>query len=132
MGHLTLDGNLKCSHTVPKEIPCFIEVYEEKFGKGKRPAKLYWDAIRTIAGSREMLRFIVFPKGTSKKAVNIMRAAWAKTMKDPAYLEEYRRMNRSSFVGMAGMDAQKYLKKLLTISPELQRFLLAYAAAAEN
>jgi len=24
MGHLTLDGNLKCSHTVPKEIPCFI------------------------------------------------------------------------------------------------------------
>ena len=132
VGHMTLDGELKCSESVPEEIPCFVKVYEEKFGKGKRPAKLHWDAIRTVAGSREILRVMVFPKGTPQKAVDIMRAAWVKTMMDPAYLKEYNRMNRSPLVAMKGADAQRYLRELLTVSPELQNFLLKYAAAGKE
>ena len=132
IGHPTPDGDMKCSATVSKDIPCFVEVYEAKFGKGKRPEKLYWDAIRTIAGTRELLRIIVFPKGTPKKAVNIMRAAWAKTMKNPEFLADYKKANASDLLGMEGKEAADYLKSVATVPADLQKFLLDYANAAKG
>lgn len=132
IGHPTPDGDMKCSHTVPKEIPCFVKVYEEKFGKGNRPPKLYWDAIRTIAGTREMLRIIVFRKGTPVEARDIMRTAWEKTMADPAFQKDYKKANSSALVGMTGEKAQEYLKNIVTVPADLQKFLLDYANAAKS
>ncbi len=132
IGHPTPDGDMRCSETVSADIPCYLKVYEAKFGKGKRPPKLYWDAIRTIAGTREMLRIIVFRKGTPMKYVDAMRAAWAKTMKDPEFAKEYRKANSSDLIGMTGAKAQKYLKDIVTVPPDLQKFLLDYANAAKS
>lgn len=132
IGHPTADGGMKCSHTVPKEIPCFLTVYEAKFGKGKRPPKLYWDAIRIIAGTREMLRIIVFRKGTPKKYVNAMREAWKKTMADADFQREYKKANNSALIGMNGKDAQVYLKNVVTVPADLQKFLLDFANAAKS
>jgi tripartite-type tricarboxylate transporter receptor subunit TctC len=132
VGHPTPDGGMKCSHTVPKEIPCFAQVYEEKFGKGKRPAKLYWDALRTIAGTRELLRIIVFRKGTPKKYVDEMREAWKKTMANAEFQKEYKKANGSDLVGMEGQKAQDFLRSVVTVPPALQKFLLDYANAARS
>lgn len=120
------------SPSVSKDIPSFQEVYEAKFGKGKRPDKMVWDAIRTIAGSREMLRILVFRKGTDKRAVEAMRSAWNKTMKDPAFLEEYKKVNGSIFIGKTGADAGEYIKGIVNVPKELEKFLLDYAHAARS
>ena len=74
-----------------------LEVYEAKFGKGKRPPRLYWDAIRTIAGTRDMLRILVFRKGTPVEARDIMRTAWEKTMADADFQKDYKKSHPNIF-----------------------------------
>lgn len=120
------------SPSVPKNIPSFQEVYESKFGKGARPDKMVWNAIRTIGASREMLRILVFRKGTDPKAIAAMRQAWEKTMKDPEFLAEYAKVNGSSFTGMAGAKAQKYIKSIVDVPKDLEKFLIDYANAAKS
>jgi tripartite-type tricarboxylate transporter receptor subunit TctC len=120
------------SPSVAKDIPSLQEVYEAKFGKGKRPPKMIWNALRTIGGTREMLRILVFKKGTSKKAVNIMRSAWDKTVKDKEFLAEYKKVNSSIFVGKSGKEAQQFIKGLVNVPADLQKFLLDYANAAKS
>lgn len=120
------------SPSVPKNIPSFQEVYEAKYGKGKRPKRLVWNAIRTIGASREMLRILVFRKGTSKKAVDTMRQAWKKTMKDPEFHKEYEKVNGSLFIGKSGAEAQAYVKSIVDVPKDLEKFLLDYANAARS
>jgi hypothetical protein len=120
------------SPSVPKNIPAFQEVYEAKFGKGARPDPLVWRAIRTIGASREMLRILVFRQGTDPRAITAMKKAWDMTMKDKAFLEEYKKVNGSVFVGMPGAKAQKYIKEIVEVPPDLQKFLLDYANAAKS
>ncbi len=131
IGHPTDDGDMKCSHTVPKEIPCFLTVYEAKYGKGKRPPKLYYEAIRTIAGTRELLRILVFRKGTPKAAIQAMRSAWEKTMADPGFQKDYKKANNSALLGMTGPKAQKYIKRIINVRPELQKFLFEFSNRAK-
>ena len=120
------------SPSVPKNIPSFQEVYEAKFGKGKRPDKMIWRAIRTIAATREMLRILVFRKGTNPEAVTVMRAAWDKTMKDPEFLKEYEKVNGSIFIGKSGAEAQEEINRIVKVPADLQKFLLDYANAAKS
>ncbi len=56
--------------------------------------------------SREMLRILVFRKGTDPKAVAEMRAAWDKTMVDKTFLADYAKVNGSAFTGKSGAAAQ--------------------------
>jgi len=120
------------SPSVPKNIPAFEEVYEAKFGKGARPDRLVWNAIRTIGASREMLRIMVFRQGTDPKAVAAMRKAWDMTMKDKDFLADYKKVNGSIFTGLSGKASQKYIKEIVTVPADLQKFLLDYANAAKS
>lgn len=120
------------SPAVPKDVPSFQQVYEEKFGKGARPDKMVWNAIRTIGATREMLRILVFRNGSDPKAVEVMRAAWEKTMKDPEFLAEYRKVNGSEFSGMKGPEAQKFIKDIVDVPDDLQQFLLDFANEARS
>jgi hypothetical protein len=126
------NNSLLHSPSVPQGIPSFQEVYEAKYGKGKRPDKMIWNAIRTIAGSREMLRILVFRKGTDPKAVKIMREAWNKTVKDAAFLAEYEKVNGSIFIGTTGQEAEDYIKGIVNVPQDLETFLLNYANAAKS
>lgn len=126
------NGSILHSPSVPPEIPSFQEVYEAKFGKGARPDPLVWRAIRTIAATREMLRILVFRKGTNPEAIKIMRAAWAKTTKDPEFLAEYKKVNGSIFIGKSGPEAQEEINNIVKVPADLQKFLLDYANAARS
>ena len=80
-----------------------------------------------IAGTRELLRIIVLPDGAPKAALDTMRTAWANTMKDEAYLAEFRKQNGSELDGSTGADAQKTLARVASVDPAVQKWLLAYA-----
>jgi hypothetical protein len=132
VGIPTEDGkDMQCSDSV-KDIPCFINAYEWKFGKGARPTGMRWEAIRVIAGTRELLRIIMLPEGAPKAASDALRTAWARTMKDPEYLDEFRKQNSSELEGWTGEVAQKKLERVATVDPKVQKWLLDYAAKGKK
>lgn len=128
IGLPTDDGeDMKCSPLLEDRMPCFIQVYEMRHGKGARPSGVRWDAMRVIAGTRQLLRIIVLPEGAPKEALEVLRAAWKKTMEDPGYLAEYEKQNASELVGWEGAVAQEKLQQAATIDPDVQQWLLDYA-----
>jgi len=132
IGHPTPDGDLRRSSTVDASIPSFLEVYQRKFGKGKRPSGIKWKAVLHIAKTRELLRSVFLPEGAPRQALVDLRLAWDKTMKDKGYQDEYRKLNASELVSYDGPTATKMMKDAVTASPELQKFLLDYAALAKS
>ena len=117
---------------VDASIPSFLEIYQRKFGKGKRPSGIMWKAVRHIAKTRELLRSVVLPEGAPRQALIDLRAAWDKTMKDKGYQDEYRKLNASELVSYDGPTATKMMKDAVNASPELSKFLLDYAARAQS
>jgi tripartite-type tricarboxylate transporter receptor subunit TctC len=132
IGHPTKDGGLRRSSTVAASIPSFLEIYQRKFGKGKRPSGIKWKAVLHIAKTRELLRSVFLPEGAPKQALADLRAAWDKTMLDKGYQEEYQKLNASPLVSYDGQTATGMMKDAVHASPELQKFLLDYAAMARS
>jgi len=132
VGHPTPDGSLRRSDSVAPEIPAFLDVYEAKFGKGKRPSGLMFDAIVHIAKTREMLRSVFLPVGAPRKALEELRMAWDKTMADPAYRKEYAKLNGSKLISYDGPTAEKMMKDAVTVRPKLQKWLLDFANQARK
>ena len=116
-------GSLMHSPTVPKEITTFLALYQAKHGKGAMPDKLSWATYLKFAQMRQILRILIVPKGTPAEAVSALRAAWIKTTKDPGYLAEYKKQNASDLVLLSGEETQKVVEDLLTISPDVQKFM---------
>ena len=119
----TKDGGLAHSDTVSKDIPTFLALYKAKHGKDAMPDRLPWATYRKFAQMRQILRILIVPKGTPKAAIDDLRAAWAKTTKDPGYLAEYQKQNASKLVPLIGDDAQTVVEDLLTIKPDVQKFM---------
>lgn len=132
IGHPTPDGGMRRSDTVEASIPSFLEVYQRKFGKGKRPSGIMWKAVLHIAKTRELLRSVFLPEGAPRQALKDLRTAWDKTMKDKGYQAEYRKLNASKLVSYDGPTATKMMKDAVNASPELSKFLLDYAAQAQS
>ena len=93
----TPDGGLVHSDTVSKDIPTFLALYQAKYGAGKKPEPLAWGTYRKFAQMRQVLRILV--------------------------LAEYRKQNASDLVPLGGEDAQAVVNDLLTIKPEVQKFM---------
>lgn len=133
IGLPTADGkDLRCAPKLVKMFPCFIQAYEYKYGKGARPKGMPFKAMIVIAGTRSLLRIIVLPEGAPKKALDIMREAWAKNMKDAGYLAEFHKQNGTDLDGLTGEEAQKTLQRVATVDPATQKWLLDYAAKAKK
>ena len=111
------------SDTVPKEIPTFLALYQAKHGAGKKPDRLSWATYRKFAQMRQILRILIVPKGVPQAAINDLRAAWIKTTKDPGYLAEYKKQNASKLVPLGGDAAQAVVNDLLTVEPDVQKFM---------
>ena len=58
--------------------------------------------------------------------------AWDKTMADMAFRADYARVNGSAFTGKSGAEAQKYIKTIVSVPKDLEKFLLDYADAARG
>jgi len=133
VGLPTEDGkDLRCAPSLVKQFPCFIDAYEYKFGKGARPPGMPFKAMIVIAGTRELLRIIVLPEGAPRQARDVLREAWARTMKDKDYLAEFRKQNGTDLDGSTGEEAQKSLQRVATVEPAVRKWLLNYAAKAKK
>ena len=75
-----------------------------------------------------ILRAVFLPPNAPQEAVDILRKAYDATMKDPQYLEEYKKLNKGLPSPIKGEAGQKFLlDQVKNADPDLVKFLTAYA-----
>lgn len=122
-GVLNKDGTMDPSPSVSKDIPTFFQVYQMKHGKDAMPSGPEWEVYKKITGARVFLRTIVMPAGVPKEAVEALRGAWLKVVKDKEYNAEYAKKNRSPLEWKSGEQADAAIKDILTIDPKVKDWL---------
>jgi tripartite-type tricarboxylate transporter receptor subunit TctC len=123
----TKDGGLRHAPTVDKSIPTFLEVYKARHGANAKPSGHAWQIYRKLAQTRQFLRILILPPGAPKAATAALREAWKKTTTDKGYLAEYKKQNNSELEPLIGEEAQEVISDVLTISPDLRKFLQTLA-----
>jgi hypothetical protein len=103
-------------------IPRFDELYQEAFGKP--PSGPKWEAmlLTTHLGS-QMQRLIVFPKGSPAEAVNDMRGAFQKVVKDEEFATAYRRVTHEEPDVATADEVEPMLRRLHEVSPEVKKVI---------
>ena len=100
-----------------KDLPLIPEVI-----KGEDNLSAY----QTWVGSYEFQRPFSVPPGTSKERLQILRKAFAETMKDPEFIAEAEK-SKLETTYVSGEEVDKYVSQVLAITPnakELLSFLL--------
>jgi tripartite-type tricarboxylate transporter receptor subunit TctC len=101
-----------------KDLPLIPDVIK------KDPDKLA--AYKTWVGSYEFQRPFSLPPGTPKERVQLLRKAFADTMKDPEFMAEAKKV-KLQVTYVSGEQIEKYVEDMLSITPkakELLSFLL--------
>lgn len=129
----TANGGFKSDKNFP-DIPNFLQVYRMKFGKNALPEKMYWDAWRLMAGARaKLLRALFLPPGAPKAALADLRMAFNKTMKDPAYLKEFKKLNKALPNVMPGEEGEKFIQsEIKNADPALVKFMVDFVNRARS
>jgi hypothetical protein len=116
--HSALDknGNFKdLSDRYPKKIPHFVDLYKEIHGK--LPSGPAWEAYKWVSTYVIRPQLLLAPKGTPDAAVNELRAAYGKTVKDPAFQAAYRKQFTDLPNYSVGKDAEWLINTYRNISP---------------
>jgi tripartite-type tricarboxylate transporter receptor subunit TctC len=96
-----------------KDLPLIPEVI-----KGEDNISAY----RTWSGTYEFQRPFSLPPGTPKERVQILRQAFAATMKDPGFIAEAEKAKlETTFV--SGEQVDKYVDQVLSITPKAKEVL---------
>lgn len=96
-----------------KDVPLMPEVI-----KGEDNLSAYW----TWVGTHEFQRPFSVPPGTPKDRLQLLRNAFADTMKDPEFLAEAEKSKfKATFV--SGENVEKHVDKTLAITPKARELL---------
>jgi tripartite-type tricarboxylate transporter receptor subunit TctC len=96
-----------------KDLPLIPEVI-----KGEDNLSAY----RTWAGTFEFQRPFSVPPGTPKERLQLLRKAFADTMKDPEFLIEAEK-SKLETVYVSGEETEKYVNQVLAITPKAKELL---------
>jgi tripartite-type tricarboxylate transporter receptor subunit TctC len=96
-----------------KDLPLIPEVI-----KGEDNLSAY----RTWASTYEFQRPFTVPPGTPKPRLQLLRKAFADTMKDPDFLAEAEK-SKFEVTYVSGEDIEKHVDKILSITPKAKELL---------
>jgi tripartite-type tricarboxylate transporter receptor subunit TctC len=96
-----------------KDLPLVSEVI-----KGEDKLSAY----RTWAGTYEFQRPFSVPPGTPKERLQILRKAFADTMKDPEFIAEAEK-SKLETTYVSGEEIEKYVSQVLSITPKAKELL---------
>jgi len=71
-------------HPGVKNIPTFLEVFQEL--TGKYPSGPYWEYLKWLTATKSAVRFVLAPIGTPEKTMSILSKAWGEMLRSPEYL----------------------------------------------
>jgi tripartite-type tricarboxylate transporter receptor subunit TctC len=120
---VTADGEFRPSAEVP-DIPSFSQLYKQIFGKlGSGPL---WETLKTINLTHAMQRVACVPPNTSPEAVAALRQGYAQMIKDPEFINEFKKVTRSDPRFQVGGEADKLIGKLVQAPPEVRSTIRKY------
>ena len=120
---VTADGEFKASAEVP-DIPTFSQLHQQIFGKlGSGPL---WETLKTINITHVMQRVAKVSPNTPPEAVAALRQGFSQMIRDPEFMQEFKRVTRSDPHFQVGGEADKLIKKLVQASPEVRSTIRKY------
>jgi tripartite-type tricarboxylate transporter receptor subunit TctC len=120
---VTADGEFRPSGEVP-DIPSFSQLHQQVFGKlGSGPL---WEALKTINLTHAMQRIACVPPNTPVEAAGALRQGFSQMIKDPEFINEFKKVTRSDPRFQIGGEADKLIKRLVQAPPEVRATIRKY------
>jgi tripartite-type tricarboxylate transporter receptor subunit TctC len=88
-------------------------------------------AYNTWVGSYEFQRPFMVPPGTPKERLQVLRKAFADTMKDPEFVAEAKK-SKLEITYVSGEEVDKHVDKLLSVTPRAKELLSFLTTKAKN
>ena len=120
---VTADGEFRPSAEAP-EIPSFSQLHQQILGKlGSGPL---WEALKTINLTHAMQRIAKVAPKTPAEAVTALRQGFSQMIKDPEFIQEFKKVTRSDPRFEVGGEADKLIRKLVQAPAEVRSTIRRY------
>jgi tripartite-type tricarboxylate transporter receptor subunit TctC len=117
--------------TALPEIPMVLEVYKEAFGKD--PAGIKWEAMKLVMDYIASIgQVIVGPPSLDKAALADLRKGAYDAFADKQYLADQEKSMGSVSAGVPLASAEKTLRSLGTVKPELVAHIRSHVESGEK
>ena len=124
------DGKFSASPLVP-DLPTWIDLYHEKYGKDVMPSGIKWEAYKLLnLLYTNLLRTVLLPPGSPKEAAIALATGFEGVAKDPEFQAEYEKVIQSPVELIGREEGEKVIAQLGTIDPKVSAFLKDYVAHA--
>ncbi|HKY08167.1 MAG TPA: hypothetical protein VJQ55_08000, partial [Candidatus Binatia bacterium] len=120
---VTVDGEFKQSAEVP-DIPSFSQLHQQVFGK--LGSGVLWETLKTINITHAMQRVAKVAPGTPPEAVAALRQGFSQMIKDPEFIQEFKKVTRSDPHFQVGGEADKLIKKLVQAPADVKNTIKKY------
>ncbi len=120
---VTADGEFRPSAEVP-DIPSFSQLHQQIFGK--LGSGVLWEALKTINLTHAMQRIAKVAPNTPPEAIASLRHGFSQMIKDPEFIQEFKKVTRSDPAFEVGGEADKLIKKLIQAPPEVKSTIRKY------
>jgi tripartite-type tricarboxylate transporter receptor subunit TctC len=120
---VTVDGEFRPSPEAA-DLLSFSQLYQQIFGKLGTGA--LWETLKTINLTHAMQRVAKVPPGTPAEAVTVLRLGFAQMIKDPEFIQEFKKVTRSDPAFQVGGEAEKLIRKLVQAPAEVKNTIRRY------
>ncbi|MBI2531473.1 MAG: hypothetical protein HYW03_04545, partial [Deltaproteobacteria bacterium] len=110
---VTADGEFRPSSEAA-DLLSFSQLYRQIFGKLGTGA--LWEALKTINLTHAMQRIAKVSPGTPAEAVAALRQGFAQMIKDPEFIQEFKKVTRSDPAFQVGVADTRRRNELTAIS----------------
>ncbi|MBI2318972.1 MAG: hypothetical protein HYU75_18755, partial [Betaproteobacteria bacterium] len=124
--HARADGSLGRSPELP-DVPTFIEVYKEIWGKDALPSGDKWQALQMLTRIMDsMYRTVFMPPNAPEAAAAEMRAAFVNLAKDEAFIADFEKVTKAKPSFIIGAKGDRIIAELGNVQPAFVSFLRKY------
>lgn len=120
---VTADGEFRPSPEAA-DLLSFSQLYRQIFGKLGSGA--LWETLKTINLTHAMQRVAKVAPGTPADAVAALRHGFAQMVRDPEFVQEFKRVTRSNPAFQVGGEADKLIRKLVQAPAEVKSTIRRY------
>jgi tripartite-type tricarboxylate transporter receptor subunit TctC len=120
---VTVSGDFKQSAEVP-DIPSFSQLHQQIFGK--LGSGVLWETLKTINITHAMQRVAKVAPNTPPDAIAALRQGFSQMIKDPEFIQEFKKVTRSDPHFQVGGEADKLIAKLVQAPAEVKNTIKKY------
>ena len=126
------DGTLGRNPELP-DVPAFLEVYKEVFGKDAMPSGEKWQALMFISRILDsMYRAVFMPPIAPAAAVEEMRGAFEKLASDAEFIADFEKVVKLKPSFIIGAQGEAIISELGKVPPEIPGFLRKFIEAGSR